>query len=228
MKKMLLTFSVAALALTACNDKLVQEAKKTDQNNALATEEKKRDQEDLEKKQEEILKELEKPIDEVISNNELDQVDLLSLSNFQVKDSYENPSELAIHAGETLFRFYKGDMDPEEFYQFLMKYGSESMRADLQDKENSILIFENVQSLYREKNPGIDSFVITTPILSGTKKEAYFYRKVVSKTSEEFNISTLVLEDGAWKFKEDSPSPPFEISKEEELINTEEEQKNDE
>lgn len=227
MKRAILTLSVTAIALTACNDKIVQEANNTSENNEIEVKEKQKKDEELQKKQEEILKDLEKPLDEVISNNELDQVTLLPLSETEMKETYKNPSELAIHVSDVLFKFYKGELTPEEFYQFLKKYGSKSVKENLTDKENSIIIYQNVQSLYREKNPDIESFVITEPVLSGSKKEAYFYRKVTSPLGEEYNVTTLVLEGGSWKFLEDSPSPPFEILKEDELMNTEEEPVND-
>ncbi|MFC0273760.1 hypothetical protein ACFFIX_20445 [Metabacillus herbersteinensis] len=203
--------------LSACsNDKLMEEVEKTKKKNSEKQELQDQNKEELDKKQKEIIESNEKPIEDVIKESEMDKSKVISDgTNVKIKDNYTDENELAIYVGKVLFEFYTFSQSPEDFYQFLKDYGSPRIHEEtVKDKDTGVLIFENVQSIYKQQKIQQESYVLSKVMLSKNKKEGYFYRKIKSNKGDEYYITSLVKENGVWKYSEDSPSPPFEVEEE--------------
>ncbi|PMC36245.1 hypothetical protein CJ195_15640 [Bacillus sp. UMB0899] len=167
---------------------------------------------------------MEKPINEVLKDNELEEQDILNEENsITVKESFSDPTDFARLTGKMLFEFNNSSITPEEYYTFLEKFGSKQVYEDLlKDKKNAIMIFENIQNIMKEQRVENSSYVLTQISLNQNGKEAYFYRKVSSDNEDQYYITTLVLEGVEWKYDSDEPSLPFEEDSEKIIENVEE------
>lgn len=220
-----LMFATIAFLLSACTeDELVKKAmemkEEQDKEEIAAENEEKK----VAEKQKEILENLEKPINEVLKDNELEKQDILNEENsITVKESFSDPTDFARLTGKMLFEFNNSSITPEEYYTFLEKFGSKQVYEDLlKDKKNAIMIFENIQNIMKEQRVENSSYVLTQISLNQNGKEAYFYRKVSSDNEDQYYITTLVLEGVEWKYDSDEPSLPFEEDSEKIIENVEE------
>ncbi|MDC3424289.1 hypothetical protein NC797_07175 [Aquibacillus sp. 3ASR75-11] len=218
-KKGISIWLLTIILLVGCNsDKLVDKAKEMNSTNDETNQ---KVEKELKEKNEELYKQLERPLDEVIQDNDLDQVEVIkNEEDVQVKTSYSNANEFAKYAGKQLYMFQTLELTPNGFYEFLKSHASSSrLKKMVKEKDSAILVFTNVQSLYKQ-NGTPNSYQLSKVNFNRNKREGYFYRKIIKNTTEEFYITTIVKEDGVWKFEEDSPSPPFEIK---ETLNKEDE-----
>lgn len=201
-----------SISLYGCaQDSLVKEAQKTEQENKQKLEEKNRNVAAVSKKEETIYKKMEKPIDEVIKEDNLDKEKVID-KNVLKKDEFTDPKEMAKYTGVILNKFYSLQITPQEFYDFIQLYGSKDAIKALPQKEDALNVLSVIQSQFKDQGIDYKDYVITDVTLNKMKDEAYFYRKSITKSGKIYNITTLVKENGIWKYQEDSPSPPFDES----------------
>ncbi|KZE68023.1 hypothetical protein AWM68_17795 [Fictibacillus phosphorivorans] len=211
-KILILSLLTTSLLMTGCFNtafqEKIEEKQKEKEQAKKASAEKKAEKKD---KENETYEKLAKPLDEVINESDLDTGKIITpVGDVKAKNSYENSGDFSIYVADVLYKFYTQQISPEQYYEFLTKYGSRSTVQELPSKEDAITILGSLQGLYKSKNIQGESYVLTEIMLGRLKKEGHFYRKVITTNGEEYFISTIAKEDGAWKFVEDSPSPPFE------------------
>ncbi|MGG1594773.1 hypothetical protein [Terribacillus saccharophilus] len=207
-KLIVLSFTLTLVFLVGCSDSFVEKAKETQGKQVEDNE-----TEDIKSEQEleNFYKEYEKPISDSLQENDLDELEEIEKNESVSKDINEKDPELfAQYVAAILFSFENGELKAEQYYEFLSKYGSDKVVADLpKDKHDGVHIFESIQELYKESNPAAKDYTLSKLQYSQGKVEAYFYRKVLRDKKEEFYITTIVKEDGIWKFSDDSPSAPY-------------------
>jgi hypothetical protein len=205
-------FITFGLLLAGCsNDEIVKEAKELKQKKENQVEE----QQNKEKDQQEIYEELSKPVEETIKETEKDKRSLIA-NDYEVKEQYTDETEFASFVANHLFQFYNLEISPKEYYQFLIKYGSTKMKSELEvleNEEEGIAFLTNIQGLIKDRQLSGSEYQVTEVQLNSGKSEGFFYRKVISHGNSDYYITTIVKEDGAWKYQEDSPAPPFDETK---------------
>ena len=202
----------ALLFLGGCSEgKFVEEAKKTEQRNNVAKKEN-----DLQimyyaDQEKEIYKKMERPAEEAVESNELDKKSVIDdATDVKKLENYTDGDEFAKFVAKILYEFYTLKLSPQEYYDFMIHYGSKEILNELPSKEDAISIYESLQNSLKQKNMHGEEYVISEVTYDRLKNEAYFYRKVISTNGVEYYITNLVKEGEYWKFIDDSPSPPFE------------------
>lgn len=203
----------STLLLGACGqNKITEEAKKVKEENKISKKESKTQQEKSTKKMEKYYKKYEKPVEESIKAAGIDKVVVISeKNNFQQLEDYKDPVEFAKYAGKVLFGYYTLQISPEQYYQFLIHYGSKSLAESLPSQEDSIKVFSNLQNMFKEKNTDGTEYELTVPVLDRLKGEGHFYRKTTTIQGVEYFQTTITKENGVWKFVEDGPAPPYDV-----------------
>lgn len=206
-------FIVIVILLSSCSNKLVDEAIKTQEMNQIKIEEEEIKLEEEKEEQRELYKSMEKPLEEVIQENALDQKKVINQEeDISEKTNFTDETEFALYVSSVLFDFRNGTISPEEYFSFLSKHSAKDIKKEFPtDKETALLIYSNIQSLFKDNDIKPESYITSEVTLNASKKEGHFYRKILTNKGEEFYITTIVKEDGQWKFSDDSPSPPFEI-----------------
>jgi hypothetical protein len=208
--KVMLPIVAGCLFLSGCaGDSFTEGAKKTESKNIEAKKEKKKKETDKAKNQKEFYKNLEKPMGEVIKENDLDHVKLMDSIEFTQKDQYDDVNEFAKYAGHMLYQFYTLQVTPAQYYDFLKKYGSKNNLKKIPTEEDAINILTSLQDMFKKQNITGENYVLSEVVFDRLKREGHFYRKVLTTNGEEYFITTMVKENGHWKYDEDSPSPPF-------------------
>ncbi|MCM3441361.1 hypothetical protein AB3Z07_27775 (plasmid) [Metabacillus halosaccharovorans] len=210
--KYLMLSSIAFLLSACTEDELVKKALEMKEEQAKEIIAAENEEKMVTEKQRQILEDLKKPLNDVLKDNELEKQDILAAgSTITAKESYSDPTEFARLTGRMLFDFNSSSISPEEYYTFLEKYASKQVHEDLlKDKNNAIMIFENIQNILNEQKMNNTKYALTQVTLNQNGKEAYFYRKVSSDNENQYYVTTLVLEDDVWKYDSDEPSMPFE------------------
>lgn len=193
----------------------MDEAEKTGDQNHKTQLEKKQKEKEQEEKEKEIYESMEKPINEVVEENNLDQVKVNSdTANIHEMKNYTDATEFSKYVAKVLYDFYTIQMDSRSYYNFMKNYGSKDMIADLPSEKDAITFYTTLQDMYKQKGITGDGYVITEVIFDAKQTEGHFYRKLTTTNGVEYFITTITKEKDGWKFVEDSPSPPFEeISK---------------
>ncbi|WP_157076603.1 hypothetical protein [Sutcliffiella cohnii] len=210
MKRNFLVGLMLVVLLTGClNDRIVQEAKNKNQSKEESSNEELVPQSsDEEEKVDEITKTIEEALEEI----EKDKRTIIP-GEFEIKDKYDDETEFAGFVSEQLFKFYNLDLSPKAYYEFLIKHGSTRMKEELEVLNNEIdgiAFLTNIQGLMKDRELAGSHYEITEVELNGGKSEAHFYRKVMAYGNASYYITTIVKENGVWKYLEDSPSPPFD------------------
>lgn len=210
---------VSSIILIGCSnsafEKEEQRVKKIKDETLMADDETKK-----EKKQDNVYKELEKPLEEVILENDLDPRSEVESTQVAKKEHYEDANEFAKYAAGILYEFYTITISPEEYYEFLMNYGSKEVIKELPTKNDAIVILTTLQDMFKKQNITGETYTLTNVELDRFKRNGTFYRKVLTTNGEEYFITSITKENKGWKYVEDSPSPPYT-----ELTNKEEKQK---
>lgn len=203
---------LATLLVTGCNNKIVKEAEDVSESNKKLETSVAEEQEEKEKKVKDLYKDLEKPIDEVVEAVEKEKMKQVDTKVIE-KEFYEDPNEFSKKVAKVLYEFTTGEMSSEGYYEFLKANASNSyIEQYLPEKKEGLLFVKNVQSLLIQKTPELeDKYILTQVSINRTKTEGHFYRELTTVKGEKmYYISTIVKEDGVWKYQDDSPSPPFE------------------
>ncbi|WP_209124370.1 hypothetical protein [Alkalihalobacillus sp. BA299] len=202
-------FCMFSLLLSACsNDEIVKEANNLKQKKENQIEE----QESQEKKKKEVYEELAKPVEETLKETEKDKRSLIT-NDFEIKEEYTDENEFASFVAKQLFKFYNLELSPKDYYQFLIKYGSSNMKKELEvleNEEEGVVFLTNIQGLIKDRQLSGSDYEVTEVKLNSGKSEGFFYRKVISHGNSDYYITTIIMEDGVWKYQEDSPAPPFD------------------
>ncbi|NRD81111.1 hypothetical protein HPT25_27860 [Bacillus sp. BRMEA1] len=212
--KCLLGVSIGStIFLAGCSqDAFSKKANDEINRNKMAVDKRKEEQEKSKDDANKIYKKLEKPISEDIKEIDKDKRTEQNISNIPMKDTYSDPNEMALRISKEIFDFSTGKTDVNQYYDFLMKYGSKTFIQEfLPNEEKGKSFLTNVQEAIKsQKGYGI-KYTITTVDLNKAEDEGNFYRKVTLNTNEEaYFITTIVNENGSWKFSEDNPSPPYQ------------------
>lgn len=199
--------------LFACSDsKFVEEGEKNVNASKVVVKEREKELKELEKKQKEIYEEMEKPLDEVIQENELDSLEIMEDTNVTTKEYYEDENEFGKFVGQVLIDFQNLTISPEDYYNFMDHHASKKAKAEMvEKKEEQIRVYNNIQTIFKNQKVKRESYVLSKVTLIQSQKEGYFYRKVSTDKGDEYFITTIVSEDGVWKYEQDQPSPPFII-----------------
>lgn len=212
---------VLSFSLAGCsNDEFEKEAervKKVKESNSV-------DSQDLakkEKQQEKMYKKMEKPLDEVILENDLDSAEEVETTEVSKKEYFEDPNEFAKYAADILYKFYTASLPPEQYYDFQLNYGSKELISELPSEKDAIIILTSIQDMYKKNNITGEEYTLTKVELDRLQREGIFYRKVLTTNGLEYFITSIKKEDKGWKFVEDSPSPPY-VEEEEQASATEE------
>ncbi len=195
------------LTLTACSDPITEEANESKKEKEKAAQAEK----EKEKNKYKIYDDMEEPLEEVVKEAEVEERNVVD-SNYEVKDSYKEPQQFANFTAKQLFDFYTLKSTPEDYFNYIDKYGSERLKKDmpvLNEKESGVTFLTNVQGLFEEQGALGKQYELTDVKLNTSRREGHFYRKVIDYNKELYYITTIVLEDGVWKFYEDSPSVSF-------------------
>jgi len=213
---------ICIIVLAGCGSKIAGDARQVQEMNEQIQSEQMTPEEERQKETEE-MKEFYNELDnrdteEIVQENKFEEAVVQENIEVEHKDAYHDPDEFSKFVAEILFNFYNRGIKAENYYEFLLKYGSESVIENLPTKEDAIAVYESIQSHYHEQNIMLDSYQITEVKLNHSETEGYFYRKVISTNGTEYFISTIVKENGVWKFLEDGPSPPFEEVENEKYI----------
>lgn len=220
--KILSSALAISLLLTGCmNSKFEEEAQRVkEQKEEMKKKEKEKEKENKnKKKQDDIYKELEKPLEEVILENDLDAVKEMPSLEVEEKPNFEDAAEFAKYAGKMLYLFYTQQITPEQYYDFQINYGSSQVIDELPTEKDAINILTSLQDMFKKQNITGEEYKITEPQLDRLKRNATFYRKILTTNGKEYFITTITKEDEGWKYVEDSPSPPYQLP---EVQNTEE------
>jgi hypothetical protein len=205
---LVLPFLFSGLLLVGCsNDEFKEEVEKVKKENKQLSEEQQsaKDQKELEK----FYKQFEKPINELLPNTQLDEVQVVEPTEVVKRDKYEDGNEFSNFVAQVLYQFYTLQISPEDYYTFLQKYGSENTLKNLPKNENAITALTTIQDMYKNQNINGDSYVLTKVVYDRFKTEGHFYRKVITTNGEEYFITTIVKEKNGWKYENDEPAPPY-------------------
>lgn len=203
----------SGLILTGCtnSDPLVKEAKKIKESQQKE-ENQVENNKQSEKERQEFYEEQAKPMEEVIEEMDKDEVTLLTTNKeIKAKEEFTDVEEFAQYTSDILYKFQTLQLDSKTYYQFMTTYGTEELKQNLPQEEDAITIYKSIQDAYLKENIHGESYQVTKPVLDRLGRNGYFYREVLSTKGEEYFITTIVKEDGSWKYSSDDLSPPFEV-----------------
>ncbi|AND43118.1 MULTISPECIES: hypothetical protein [Cytobacillus] len=200
----------SSMLLTGCGGLFDKESKRIE---ALKEEKKQGELKDSKEKeeQEKIYKDMERPVNEVVYENELDTLKEVENLDYKNLEEYKDAAEFSKFVADALYKFYTVQLSPENYYEFLLQYGTESVKESLPSKDDAVTVFSSLQDLYLKQNINGESYTLTNVTFNRLKNEGSFYRKVLTTNGEEYFISIIQKENGVWKYADDSPSPPYEV-----------------
>jgi uncharacterized lipoprotein YehR (DUF1307 family) len=155
----------------------------------------------------ETYSKLEKPLDEVIKENELDSVNTVEVIDISPDLTFGSASDFAQYSARILYKFYTSQITSEDYYTFLIQHGSETTVQELPSKEDALMILNNLQAMYKDVRG--ENYELTETDFNRLENEGHFYRKVVTTNGIEYFITTITKEENSWKFVQDEPSPPY-------------------
>jgi hypothetical protein len=133
--------------------------------------------------------------------------------SLSVKKKYTDANEFAIFVGDTLRQFYEGKISPEQYYDFIQKYGSSTLKIiEPSNKDEAVAVYTNVQELLKKKVSNMNNYVISTVQIDDTGLEGYFYRQWETSQEVICYITTIVKDGDVWKYQSDQPSTPVIIN----------------
>lgn len=208
--KIVTSLLIGSLFLTGCfNSKFEDEAKRVKERKEELKKEEKANKAKSNKEQEEFYKKLEKPLEEVILENDLDEVKEIDAKEVQEKIHFEDGLDFAQYASKVLYGFYTQQISSKQYYEFLRNHGSSSVKAELPTEKDAITILTTLQDMYKTQNITGDGYKITQVVFDRLNRDGTFYRKVTTTNGEEYFMTTITKEETGWKYVEDSPSPPY-------------------
>ncbi|GKU84328.1 MULTISPECIES: hypothetical protein [Niallia] len=199
--------------LTGCTngDPLVKEAKKINESQKKE-ESQQGNNEQSDKELQEFYEEQAKPMEEVIEEMDKEEATLLTTDkDIEAKEEFTDVEEFARYTADILYKFQTLQLDARTYYQFMKTYGTEELKNSLPQEEDAIAIYKSIQDAYLKENMHGESYQVTKPVLDRLGRNGYFYREVLSTKGEEYFITTIIKEDGSWKYSSDDLSPPFEV-----------------
>ncbi|KAA6446891.1 hypothetical protein DX928_23070 [Bacillus swezeyi] len=168
--------------------------------------------EKIKNEQEKLYESMSRPLSEVVSENEVEHLDLNTLS-YKVRDKYENPEEFAAFISNAIFQYENNTLGAEDYYAFLKTYAAKSFLETLPtDKEQAVFILKQIQDQIKNQEVVFTSYEISKVEFNKNKTEAYFFRKESSNDQPKFSITTIKKEKGIWLFYQDELAPAFEAN----------------
>jgi len=206
--KFFILLLASSISIVGCSndafEKEEQRVKNVKEENKLAADDTKED-----KKKDKMYQDMEKPLDEVILENDLDPATEVESIETTKKEHFVDAAEFSKYTADILYKFYTLAISPEEYYDFLMNYGSIEVIKELPTKKDAIVILSTIQEMYRNQNITGESYTITNIEFDRFNRNGTYYRKLLTTNGEEYFITTITKEDTGWKYVEDSPSPPY-------------------
>lgn len=206
----LLLLFIGLLLVSCSNDsKVVKDAKEMSNEKEVKQEVEKQ----KEKEQEEFYEEIAVPIEESLSQTEKDKMSLVT-NDYENKEQYNDELEFAKYVSKQIFDFYNLQLTPEEYYTFIKNHGAADLKSELEfinNEEEAILFFTNVQGLLKDQKMISTKYEITEVNLNSGRSEGFFYRREqLAQAQPAYYITTIVKEGEFWKYLDDSTAPPFE------------------
>lgn len=206
-KKYYATLFLVIIFLTACNDRIIDEAEGIQQlkDNEVI------EQEDLRDKQMEALKENETSIHEAVEialeqREEKSKVEIAE--NIVEKEKFTNEEEFAQYVAKIMYDFQTQEMTAEEYYNFIMNHGSRVLLSNFDEVNKNLTIegFSSSQNKMNEHDLEYRGYSLSEITLDEPEIYGYFYRTVI-RGEEELNFLTAIVRQGdKWKFDSDVPS----------------------
>ena len=210
----LLVIVVQLLIVTGCSNggRLEEAAKKAEK---VETEQKSQEYsyEKQVEKWESHYELYERTVEESVAEMEKEGV-VTNSTDVVVKESYEDPNELATYTSKVLFDFYKGVVKPEQYLAFINKYGSKEMRKNVMtgEPEEDLDLVNAIQEAIVPQAINYASYEISKVELNEKETEAIFYRKIQLGNGTLIFFQTLLRkENGVWLYETDEPNVPVDF-----------------
>lgn len=216
-KKIPLILLATATLLSACNNKIVDEAEKVESQKK----EQEYMQEELEAKQLEILEENEITLDEVLEDidKEKETKKTLDIEKVEEKEEFHDGEEFAQYVSSVLFDYFTGEISAEDYYNFVTKHGSLKHVKDLDTDMKDLMVksFADIQKLFLEQDLAIKKYKVSELTLDEAGIYGYFYRTLITEEGTELNYVTTIVNEGQnWKYESDVLSHGYKENTKEE------------
>ncbi len=152
----------------------------------------------------------EKTVEDAVDEMEKEGVVTGSL-DVVIKESYDNPDELATYSSKVLFDFYKGGVKPEQYLAFINKHGSKDMRENTLtgDAKEDLELVNAIQKAVIPQAINYSNYEISRAEINENGTEATFYRKIKLGNGTFVFFQTLLRkENGVWLYETDEPNVP--------------------
>lgn len=213
MRKTIL-ISLCLFTLSACNNKIVEDAQEVkDNNDTKETEEK----EKLEEIHETVVEEgatLDEVKEEI--STQLEKKTTVDIKEVKKKEEFTEANEFAQYAAAKLYKFQKGILSPNSYYEFIVNFGSRVYLRDVDSKGKKEMIkgFKDLQDSLSDAGTEYNGYKLSEVTKDKTGIYAYFYRVIETTESIQSYRTTMVKEGSAWKLDSDILSPGYkEIEK---------------
>jgi hypothetical protein len=199
----------------------------SDRLNSSAEQAKKEAQEEKKKNKdltyEEQIKEWQKKyekqavdVDKVLKENPYKEVRKYGKLEFEVRESYENPQEFANFAAQTLYKFYRGEISPDAYLNFVYDYGSTFMKRNIGtgNIEDDVEVVKSLQKQIAPTARDYADYELSEVITSEEDPNiAYVYRKLYTVTGAEkyFQITLPKSKDNTWLLADEQASAPIKF-----------------
>lgn len=156
-------------------------------------------------------------VDKVLKENPYKEVRKYGKLDFEVRDSYKDPQEFANFAARTQYRYYRGEIKPEDYLNFVYDYGSSYLKKNLGtgNVDDDLEAVKNLQKLINPTALDYADFELSEVSYSEEDPNiAYVYRKVYTVTGAEkyFKITLHKSKDDTWLLGDEEASPPIKFN----------------
>lgn len=214
-KKIFFLFVISTiLVLTACNSKVVEEAKKIEEESSN----KENEEEILEKQLEELEKNkvtVEDAVENI--NKQREEKKTLEAKYVEEKESFTDIEEFSQYVARILYEFFVYEITAEEYYDFLTKHGSRVLLKNMDPQNKDVIIegYNHAQNLLKQEGVSFQGYSLSETTLDETGIYGYFYRSLHKEDGTETHyITTIVKEGNEWKFDKDNLSAGYNEEKE--------------
>lgn len=216
---LLLTISTTVLLITGCKEnRLDQSAEET---KSSVYEDKKNNQE---LPYDEQVKEWQKQyenmgddVKEILEENPYKEVRKYGSLEFEVRESYNAPQEFGNFVAQTLYKFYRGQIKPEDYLNFVYDYGSTYLKKNTTtgNVNDDLELVKNLQKLMEPNARDFADYELSEVTYSEEDPNiAYIYRRMYTVTGAEkyFLITLHKGKDDTWLLAEEEASPPVKFN----------------
>ncbi|MCK6259543.1 hypothetical protein LCY76_23525 [Fictibacillus sp. KIGAM418] len=213
-KRVIVIAAIGSLAfLSGCfNNKMEQELAKhtaAEVHKKLSENEKDKLSKEQTKKENEIYKKMEKPINQVVDEVPKEKAEQIANKGKQ-RQSYSDPVEFAQFTGKILFEFYTQNIHSAQYRAFLESYGDSKISKKFLKNKDADSFIDEVQKTIKESGFIPSNYKITKPVISAS--DGYFYLEFSDSLNKtQTFIISMIQEQDTWKFINNRPAPPIRI-----------------